>query len=100
MKAGFRRSKRFGEPGPNLKIKRRYNDEIHDDSQACREFGPSAPGTDGSYGDNQGRGGQSRHYARERGGLAPTAQSTRVRVSKGQLTVTDGPFTEAKEVVG
>src|SRR3979411_1587708 len=34
------------------------------------------------------------------GGLAPTAQSTRVRGSKGQLTVTDGPFTEAKEVVG
>jgi hypothetical protein len=34
------------------------------------------------------------------GGLAPTAQSTRVRVSNGQLTVTDGPFTETKEVVG
>jgi hypothetical protein len=34
------------------------------------------------------------------GGLAPTAQSTRVRVSKGRLTVTDGPFTEAKEVIG
>jgi len=34
------------------------------------------------------------------GGLAPMAQSTRVRVSHGQLTVTDGPFTEAKEVVG
>ena len=34
------------------------------------------------------------------GGLAPTAQSTRVRISKGQLTVTDGPFTEAKEFVG
>src|SRR6266568_1320971 len=34
------------------------------------------------------------------GGLAPIAQSTRVRVSKGELTVTDGPFTEAKEVVG
>jgi len=34
------------------------------------------------------------------GGLAPTAQSTRVRVSGGQLKVTDGPFTEAKEVVG
>ena len=34
------------------------------------------------------------------GGLAPTAQSTHVRVSKGQLTVTDGPFTEAKEVIG
>ena len=34
------------------------------------------------------------------GGLAPTAMSTRVRVSKGQLTTLDGPFTEAKEVVG
>jgi len=34
------------------------------------------------------------------GGLAPTAQSTRVRVSSGQLTVIDGPFTETKEVVG
>ncbi len=34
------------------------------------------------------------------GGLAPTAQSTRVRLSKGRLTVTDGPFAEAKEVIG
>lgn len=34
------------------------------------------------------------------GGLAPTAQSTRVRVSKGKVTVIDGPFTEAKEVIG
>jgi hypothetical protein len=34
------------------------------------------------------------------GGLAPTAQSTRVRLSKGKLTVTDGPFTEAKETIG
>jgi hypothetical protein len=34
------------------------------------------------------------------GGLAPTAQSTRVRVSGGKLNVIDGPFTEAKEVVG
>jgi hypothetical protein len=34
------------------------------------------------------------------GGLAPTAQSTRVRVSGGNLTVIDGPFAETKEVVG
>ena len=34
------------------------------------------------------------------GGLGPTAQSTRVRLSGGQIKVTDGPFTEAKEVVG
>lgn len=34
------------------------------------------------------------------GGLAPVAQSTHVRISKGELTVTDGPFAEAKEVIG
>jgi hypothetical protein len=34
------------------------------------------------------------------GGLAPTAISTRVRITGGKLTVIDGPFTEAKEVVG
>ena len=34
------------------------------------------------------------------GGLAPTAMSTRVRLSGGNLTVVDGPFSEAKELVG
>ena len=34
------------------------------------------------------------------GGLLPTATGTRVRLSGGKVTVTDGPFTEAKEVVG
>jgi hypothetical protein len=34
------------------------------------------------------------------GGLAPTAVSTRVRLAKGQIKAIDGPFTEAKEVVG
>jgi hypothetical protein len=34
------------------------------------------------------------------GGLAATAASTRVRLSKGQIAAIDGPFSEAKEVVG
>ena len=34
------------------------------------------------------------------GGLAPTTQGGRVRLSGGKVTVTDGPFTEAKEVIG
>jgi len=34
------------------------------------------------------------------GGLAATAMSKRVRLSRGQVTAIDGPFTEAKEVVG
>ena len=33
-------------------------------------------------------------------GCLPTALGARVRNSNGKLTVTDGPFTEAKEVVG
>ena len=34
------------------------------------------------------------------GGLLPTSTGARIRLSGGKLTVTDGPFTEAKEVVG
>jgi hypothetical protein len=34
------------------------------------------------------------------GGLKPTSLGARVRLSGGQVTVIDGPFTEAKEVVG
>ncbi|HEU5184915.1 MAG TPA: YciI family protein [Gemmatimonadaceae bacterium] len=33
-------------------------------------------------------------------GLRPTAEATRIRSSRGKLSVTDGPFTETKEVVG
>jgi len=36
----------------------------------------------------------------EAGGLLPTSSGMRVRLSGGKLTVTDGPFTEAKEVIG
>jgi hypothetical protein len=34
------------------------------------------------------------------GGLGPSSKGARFRVSKGKLTVTDGPFTEAKEILG
>ena len=33
-------------------------------------------------------------------GLAPSAMSARVRLEGGQVRATDGPFSEAKEVVG
>ena len=33
-------------------------------------------------------------------GCLPSALGARVRLSNGKLTVTDGPFTESKEVVG
>ena len=34
------------------------------------------------------------------GGLGPTALGARVRLSRGEIIVSDGPFAEAKEVVG
>ena len=36
----------------------------------------------------------------EMGGLLPSAMGARVRAANRKLTVTDGPFTEAKELIG
>ena len=36
----------------------------------------------------------------ETAGLQPTKAGTRIRLSKGKLKTTDGPFTETKEIVG
>jgi hypothetical protein len=34
------------------------------------------------------------------GGLLPSKDGARIRLAGGKLTVTDGPFTEMKEVIG
>ena len=34
------------------------------------------------------------------GGLMPSKEGARVRLANGKITVTDGPFTESKEVIG
>lgn len=34
------------------------------------------------------------------GGLLPSKDGVRIRIAGGTLTVTDGPFSEAKEVIG
>jgi hypothetical protein len=34
------------------------------------------------------------------GGLLPSKDGLRVRLSKGKISVVDGPFTESKEVIG
>lgn len=34
------------------------------------------------------------------GGLKPTSAGTRMRITKGKIITTDGPFTESKEVIG
>lgn len=39
-------------------------------------------------------------WLKETAGLKPSAEGFRIRTSGGKLTQTDGPFTEAKELVG
>ena len=39
-------------------------------------------------------------WLKETGGLTRTSESVRIRSKDGALTVTDGPFAEAKEIVG
>ena len=36
----------------------------------------------------------------DNGGLTPLAMGAQVRITDGQLSVIDGPFVEAKEVIG
>ena len=36
----------------------------------------------------------------ETGGLLPSKEGVRVRLASGKITVTDGPFTESKEIIG
>ncbi len=36
----------------------------------------------------------------DQGGLLPTSQGVQIRLQGGKVTVTDGPFTEATEVIG
>lgn len=44
--------------------------------------------------------GFTKGWLKDTAGLMPTKHATRIRQKGGKLTVTDGPFTEAKEVVG
>ena len=45
-------------------------------------------------------GSMKRGVLKDTAGLKPTSEGFRVRLSGGKVKVTDGPFTEAKEVVG
>ena len=36
----------------------------------------------------------------ETGGLLPSKEGSRVRLTGGKITVTDGPFSESKDVIG
>jgi hypothetical protein len=44
--------------------------------------------------------GFAKGWLKETAGLKPTAAGVRIRSKGGKLKVTDGPFTEAKEIIG
>lgn len=44
--------------------------------------------------------GFSKGWLKDTAGLKRTSEGTRIRQKGGKLIVTDGPFTEAKEIVG
>ena len=44
--------------------------------------------------------GFAKGWLKDTAGLKPTKQGVRIRQKAGKLTTTDGPFTEAKEIVG
>ena len=44
--------------------------------------------------------GVTKGWLKQTAGLKPSAEAWRIRCKGGKLTFTDGPFTEAKEIVG
>ncbi len=44
--------------------------------------------------------GFAKGWLKDTAGLKPTKEALRIRQKGGKLTTTDGPFTEAKEIVG
>jgi hypothetical protein len=67
--------------------------------KACETAGPPPP----AFMDAMGKLAESARRdgtLLDTGGLAPSAQGARIRLAAGKLTIHDGPFAEAKEVVG
>jgi hypothetical protein len=63
------------------------------------ESGPPSPELMGAIGKLAQELGQS-GVLMEMGGLLPSAKGARMRLSRRGIRVTDGPFTESKELVG
>lgn len=66
------------------------------------DFGKAGPPPKALYEaiDKLGREGLESGKIVSMGGLQPTASGVRMRSTGGKLVTTDGPFTEAKEVIG
>lgn len=65
------------------------------DSESGAPPQPELMAAIGRFGEEMGK----RGVLVDQGGLFPSSMGTRVRASGGELTVTDGPFAETKEVI-
>ena len=70
--------------------------EYGDDSQPAPPPSPELMAEMGTFIEEEAKAGR----LIATGALAPSAQGIRVTSKAGELTVTDGPFAEAKELVG
>ena len=66
------------------------------DFEAGRPPNPALIAAIGGLSEEMGRAG----VLLETGGLLPSSAGAKVKVSGGKISVTDGPFTESKELVG
>ena len=66
------------------------------DFEAGRPPNPALLAAIGGLSEEMGRAG----VLLETGGLLPSSAGAKVKVAGGKLSVTDGPFTESKELVG
>jgi hypothetical protein len=66
------------------------------DFEAGRPPNPALMAAIGGLSEEMGRAG----VLLETGGLLPSSAGAKVKVAGGKLSVTDGPFTESKELVG
>jgi hypothetical protein len=81
------------------KTQRETNDAIHDDSKARQGFRISPKELMEAIGKISQEAVASGAMIGN-GGLKPMAQGARVQLKGGKLSVVDGPFAEAKEIIG
>jgi hypothetical protein len=67
-----------------------------EDYEAGKPFNPELMAAIGKLSEKQAKAG----ILLESGGLLPSSKGAKVRVAGGKITVVDGPFAEAKEIVG
>ncbi len=95
----WRNFNRAGSHWPSRTAGERSDNAISGDGEVQREWDPSSPALLDALAKNRQEARQAGALV-EVGGLFPSELGARIRLTGGGLTVTDGPFTETRELVG